>query len=120
MPDEGSDEAGLDNIESGGEAPPADPTDEEVVRAAAEAAEGIVFAHYDQSAVTDLDVTVTFEDGVLDVDVYLNAPGPDAPDSHEPNDPDSQGSDATHPDPEAVAAEAVEAAGDAVDELFGE
>jgi len=51
-----------------------EPGDEEVVRTAAEAAEGVVFAQYDQSAVTDLDVTVTFENGVLDVDVYLNAP----------------------------------------------
>ena len=76
------------------------PTDEEVVRTAAEAAEGVVFAQYRQSEVDDLDVTVTFEDGVLDVDVYLNAPD----DEH---------------DPEAVAEEAVAAAADAVDELFG-
>ncbi|MFC6754917.1 DUF3194 domain-containing protein [Halorubrum tibetense] len=78
----------------------AGPSDEEVVRTAAAAAEGVVFEHYDQSAVTDLDVTVTFEDGLLDVDVYLNAPD--------------------DPDPEAVAEAATEAAGDAVDELFGE
>ncbi len=77
-----------------------DPSDEEVVRAAADAAEGVVFKHYDQSSVTDLDVTVTFEDGVLDVDVYLNAPD--------------------DPDPETVAEAATEAAGDAVDDLFGE
>ena len=76
------------------------PADEEVVRTAAEAAEGVVFAHYDQSAVTDLDVTVTFEEGVLDVDVYLNAP--------------------EDPDPDAVAREAAETAGEAVDELFAE
>lgn len=74
------------------------PSDDEVVRTAAEAAEGVVFAHYDQSAVTDLDVTVTFEDGVLDVDVYLNAPD--------------------DPDPDAVAREAAETAGEAVDDLF--
>lgn len=80
-----------------------DPADEEVVRTAAKAAEGVVFDRYDQSAVTDLDVTVTFEEGVLDVDVYLNAP--DGPDD---------------PDPEAVAEAATEAAGDAVDELFEE
>ena len=80
----------------------ADPSDEEVVRTAAEAAEGIVFKHYDQSAVTDLDVTVTFEEGVLDVDVYLNAP------------------DDAEPDRDAVAQEAVETAGEAVDELFAE
>jgi hypothetical protein len=76
------------------------PTDEAVVQAAAEAAEGVVFDHYRQSEVTDLDVTVSFEDGVLDVDVYLNAPedGPDA---------------------DAVVEEAVAAATAAVDELFG-
>lgn len=77
-----------------------DPDDDEVVRTAADAAEGIVFKHYDQSTVTDLDVTVAFEAGVLDVDVYLNAPA-DA-----------------GPDPDAVAREAAETAGDAVDELF--
>lgn len=81
-------------------ADPDDPTEESVVKTAAAAAEGVVFDRYDQSAVTDLDVTVTFEDGVLDVDVYLNAPA--------------------DPDPDAVAAAAAEAAGDAVDELFEE
>jgi hypothetical protein len=81
-------------------ADPDDPTEEAVVKTAAAAAEGVVFDRYDQSAVTDLDVTVTFEDGVLDVDVYLNAPA--------------------DPDPDAVAAAAAEAAGDAVDELFEE
>lgn len=74
------------------------PSDDEVVQTAAEAAEGVVFANYDQSAVTDLDITVTFEDGVLDVDVYLNAPA--------------------DPDPDVVAEEAAETAGEAVDELF--
>ncbi|MFC4358660.1 DUF3194 domain-containing protein [Halobium salinum] len=81
------------------DAQPDDPTDEEVVQAASEAAEGVVFARYKQSDVTDLDVTVTFEDGVLEVDVYLNAPD----DEH---------------DPEAVADEAARAAGEAVDDLF--
>ena len=75
-----------------------EPTDEEVVQTAAAAAERIVFDHYDQSAVRDLDVTVTFEAGVLNVDVYVNAPD--------------------DPDPEAVATAATEAAGEAVDELF--
>ena len=50
------------------------PTDEEVVQTAAEAAEGVIFAHYKQSELTDFDVTVTFEESVLDVDVYVNAP----------------------------------------------
>jgi hypothetical protein len=80
-----------------------DPTDEEVVQTAAEAAEGVVFARYKQSAVDDLDVTVTFEDGVLEVDVYLNAPVTD------------DGTDA-----ETVADEAARTARDAVDDLFGE
>ncbi|MDQ2053112.1 MULTISPECIES: DUF3194 domain-containing protein [Halobellus] len=76
------------------------PTDEEVVQTAAEAAEGVIFAHYKQSELTDFDVTVTFEEGVLDVDVYVNAP------------------DDAEQDADAVADEAARAAGDAVDELF--
>ncbi|MFC4407176.1 DUF3194 domain-containing protein [Haloarchaeobius iranensis] len=76
-----------------------DPTDEEVVQVAAEAAEGLVRSRYKQSNIRDLDVTVTFEDGVLDVDVYLNAPEGDA-------------------DAEAVADEAARAAQSAADELF--
>ena len=80
-----------------------EPTDEEVVQTASDAAEGYVFSQYKQSAVRDLDVTVTFEDGVLEVDVYLNAPeGPD------------------DPDPERVADDAALVARDAVDELFDE
>jgi uncharacterized alkaline shock family protein YloU len=74
------------------------PTDEEVVQTAAEAAEGLIFDRYKQSAVRDVDVTVTFEDGVLDVDVYLNAP----------DDEKAQ----------RVADEAARAAQDAVDDLF--
>ncbi|MFC7071113.1 DUF3194 domain-containing protein [Halobaculum lipolyticum] len=79
-----------------------DPSDEEVVRAASEAAEGLVLDRYRQSELRDVDVTVTFEDGVLDVDVYVNPPA----------DSDL--------DAEAVADEAARAARDAVDELFGE
>ncbi|WP_411965519.1 DUF3194 domain-containing protein [Haloferax sp. YSMS24] len=78
-----------------------EPTDEEVVQTAAEAAEGLIFARFKQSRVTDFDVTVTFEDGVLDVDVYINAP----------DDAD---------DAEAVADEAARTAQEAVDELFAE
>lgn len=78
------------------------PSDAEVVEAAAEAAEGVVFANYRQSDVTDLDVTVTFEDGILEVDVYLNV------------------SDDVDPDPEGVVDEAARAAQDAVDELFAD
>jgi hypothetical protein len=78
-----------------------EPTDEEVVQTAAEAAEGLVFSRYKQSEVTDLDVTVSFEDGVLEVDVYLNAPDDTA-------------------DPERVADDAALAARAAVDDLFAE
>ncbi|MFB6188886.1 MAG: DUF3194 domain-containing protein [Halapricum sp.] len=51
------------------------PTDEEVVQTAADAAENVIFSRCDSSTVTDFDVTVTFEDGVLDVDIYLNVEG---------------------------------------------
>ena len=76
------------------------PTEDEVVRTASEAAEGMIFSRYRRSAVRDLDITVTFEDGVLDIDVYLNPP------------------DDADPDPEAVVDEAIQAAESAVDELF--
>jgi hypothetical protein len=77
------------------------PSDEAVVNTASEAAEGLVLSRFKQSDVRDLDVTVTFEDGVLEVDVYLNAPDADA-------------------DPEQVADDAALAAQDAVDELFAD
>jgi hypothetical protein len=93
--------------DGGSGADDATPTDEEVVQAAAEAAEGVVLDRYKQSELTDLDVTVTFEDGVLDVDVYLNPPDAE---SGEP------GRDV--PDPDEVVDEAVQAATAAVDELF--
>ncbi|ELY43329.1 DUF3194 domain-containing protein [Natronorubrum sulfidifaciens] len=80
-----------------------EPTADDVVQTASDAAEGYVFSQYKQSAVRDLDVTVTFEDGVLEVDVYLNAPG----------------SEET-PDAEQVADDAALAARNAVDDLFGE
>jgi hypothetical protein len=76
------------------------PTDEDVVETASEAAEGLVFSRYKSSEIEDLDVTVHFEDGVLDLDVYLNAPD--------------------DPDPEIVADEAVLAAESAVDDLFAD
>ncbi|WP_232687327.1 DUF3194 domain-containing protein [Halobacterium zhouii] len=75
------------------------PTDEEVVETAAEAAEGLVLARLQNSDVDDLDITVSFEDGVLDVDVYVNAPEADA-------------------DVEQVADDAALAAQGAVDDLF--
>jgi len=79
----------------------AEPSDEEVVEAAAEAAEGLVFSRLATGDVDDLDVTVTFEDGVLDVDVYVHAPDADA-------------------DVEQVAEDAALAARGAVDDLFAD
>jgi hypothetical protein len=73
-------------------------SDERVVSAAVEAAESVVFSRYDRSELDDLDIAVSFEDDVLDVDVYLNAPD-DA-------------------DAEAVADEAALAAREAVDDLL--
>ena len=74
------------------------PDDEEVVQTAAQAAEDVIFARYSRSDVRDFDVTVSFEDEQLEVDVYLDAEG-------------SQ-------DPEQVADDAVLAARNAVDELL--
>ncbi|WP_256287872.1 DUF3194 domain-containing protein [Halobellus inordinatus] len=93
------------------------PTDEEVVQTAAEAAEGVIFAHYKQSELTDFDVTVTFEEGVLDVDVYVNAPD-DAEQDADAVDVYVNAPDDAEQDADAVADEAARAAGDAVDELF--
>ena len=76
-----------------------EPPAETVVDVASTAAEDVVFSRYKTSAVRDLDVTVTFEAGRLEVDVYLNAPADDA-------------------DPETVADDAALAARRAVDELF--
>jgi len=75
------------------------PDDEEVVQTAAEAAEGLILSRLKNSNVEDVDVTVTFEDGVLDVDVYLNAPEADE-------------------DEQVVADDAALAAQSAVDDLF--
>ena len=90
-----------------------EPTDEEVVQTAAEAAEGLVFSRYKQSDVRDLDVTVTFEEGILEVDVYLNAPA-----LEDGSEGEDAGEDGT--DPEQVADDAALAAREAVDDLFGE
>jgi fructose 1,6-bisphosphatase len=83
------------------ERPDAEPTDEAVVETAAEAAEGLVLDRLRTSDVDDLDITVTFEDGVLDVDVYLDASDADA-------------------DLEQVANDAALAAQGAVDDLFAD
>ncbi|WP_135822633.1 DUF3194 domain-containing protein [Halostella litorea] len=77
------------------------PTDDEVVRTAADAAEEVVFSRLDNGEVDDLDVTVTFEDGVLEVDVYVHAPDAEA-------------------DEKRVADDAALAARGAVDDLFDE
>ncbi|QLK25615.1 DUF3194 domain-containing protein [Natrinema zhouii] len=83
--------------------PTDEPSDETVVQTASDAAEGVIFSQYKQSDVRDYDVTVVFEDGVLEVDVYLNAP-----------------EDEDEADPEQVADDAALAARHAVDELFEE
>lgn len=46
---------------------------DDVIDDAAAAAEGVVFDAFRRSEVTDLDVTIRFEDGILEVDVYINA-----------------------------------------------
>ncbi|WP_158854902.1 DUF3194 domain-containing protein [Halorhabdus sp. CUG00001] len=76
-----------------------DPDAETVVETAAEAAETVVFSRLDRSNIEDVDITVSFEDGRLEVDVYLDAPDGQA-------------------DPETVVDDAALAARGAVDELF--
>ncbi|MFW5956181.1 MAG: DUF3194 domain-containing protein [Halorhabdus sp.] len=56
------------------EADDPDVSDESIVQTAAQAAENVVFSRFDRSTVEDLDVTVSFEEGVLKVDVYIDAP----------------------------------------------
>ncbi|WP_262175467.1 DUF3194 domain-containing protein [Haloarcula laminariae] len=74
-------------------------SDDEVVETAADAAENVIFARLSVGDIDDYDVTVTFEEGVLDVDVYVKAPDASA-------------------DEERVADDAALAARGAVDELF--
>jgi len=76
-------------------------TDDDVVEAAADAAEDVIFARLSVSEIEDYDVTVTFEQQVLDVDVYVEAPDASV-------------------DEERVAEDAALAARGAVDDLFGE
>lgn len=52
--------------------------EEAVVDAAADAAHDLVFSRLATSAIDDLDITVTFEDGDLEVEVYILAPESDA------------------------------------------
>jgi len=83
----------------GGDAPADGPTDEQVVETASSAAEGLVLSRYSKSDLDDYDVTVTFDDGVLEVDVYVHAPDARA-------------------DEDQVAEDAALAAQSAVDDLF--
>lgn len=71
---------------------------ERAVEQASEAAHGYVFSRLAKSTVTDIDVTVSFEDDVLEVDVSIFAPEADA-------------------DLEQIAEDAAAVAGDAVDDL---
>lgn len=75
------------------------PTDRDVVETASKAAEGLVLDRLRASDIEDLDVTITFEDGILEVDVYVYAPNADA-------------------DVDQVVDDAALAAQDAVDDLF--
>jgi len=75
------------------------PTDREVVETAASAAADLIFDRIDRSDVEDYDVTVSFEEGILDVDVYVLAPDSAA-------------------DADRVAEDAALAARHAVDDLF--
>jgi hypothetical protein len=74
-----------------------DVPDQEVVQTAVDAAEEVILSRYSRSELRDLDVAVTFEDGQLSVDIYLDAPG----------------------DADRVAEDAALAARAAVDDLFG-
>jgi hypothetical protein len=78
-----------------------DPSDDAVVETAAAAAEDLVFSRLDRGDVEDYDVTVSFEEGILEVDVYVEAPEAAA-------------------DAERVADDAALAASGAVDDLFDE
>lgn len=51
-----------------------EPTEKTIVETAANAAEDVIFSRVDASRIDDIDVTITFEDDVLEVDIYLNAP----------------------------------------------
>lgn len=78
---------------------------DEVVEAAAAAAEESIFEAYAQSGVSDVDVTVHFQDAELTIDVYLDANA---------ETPEEQEREA------AVVDEAVTAAQEAVDTLLEE
>ena len=71
---------------------------ERAVEAASEAAHGYVFSRLAKSAVDDIDVTVSYEDDVLEVEVSILAPEVDA-------------------DLDQIASDAAAIAGDAVEDL---
>lgn len=61
------------------ESKPSDhPPDDSVVEAASDAAEDVVFSRLSVDEVQDFDITVTYADGILEVDVYLHAPDADS------------------------------------------
>ncbi len=72
------------------------PEDSEVVQTAVRAAEEVILSRYSRGDIRDIDVGVSFEEGRLSVDIYLDAPG----------------------DAERVAEDAALAARAAVDDLF--
>lgn len=76
-----------------------DPAADEVVDVASTAAEDVVLSRFSKSDLDDYDVTVTFEDGMLEVDVYVRAAKEGA-------------------DEDQVAEDAALAAQSAVDDLF--
>lgn len=49
--------------------------DEAVVDAAVSAAEDVILSRYSRSEIRDLDLSISFENGHLDIDIYLDAPG---------------------------------------------
>lgn len=49
--------------------------DAAVVHQAVEAAEAVIFSRYHRTDIRDMDITVRFEAGTLEVDIYLNVPG---------------------------------------------
>jgi hypothetical protein len=71
---------------------------ERAVERASEAAHGYVFSRLAKTDVDDIDVTVTFEDDVLEVDVSILAPEAEA-------------------DIEQIASDAAAIAGEAVEDL---
>lgn len=77
----------------------AEPSPETVVETAADAAEELIFSRVSRSAVTDYDVTVSYEDDQLEVEIVLEAPNAEV-------------------DLDQLADDAALAAGGAVDELL--